>query len=38
MIEELQELDGTKITVIGRVKQNTYSNQTEFVAGIVELE
>ena len=38
MIEELQELGGTKITVIGRVKQNTYSNQTEFVAGIIELE
>ncbi len=38
MIEELQELGGTKITVIGRVKHNNYSEQTEFVAGVVELE
>ena len=38
MIDELQELSGTKIKVVGKVKHNTYSEQTEFVAGLVELE
>ncbi len=38
MIEELQELNGTKIRIVGKVKQSNYSNQPELVAGVVELD
>lgn len=38
MIEELQEMRGTKISIIGRAKQNSYSSGLELVADFVEIE
>jgi hypothetical protein len=38
MIEELQEMRGTKISILGRAKENAYSNELELVADFVEME
>ena len=38
MIEELQEMRGTKISILGRAKENNYSNELEIVADFAEME
>ena len=38
MIEELQEMRGTKISILGRAKENTYSNELEIAAEFAEME
>jgi len=38
MIEELQEMAGKKIVVVGKVKDNSFSNQLEISASLVELK
>lgn len=38
LLEELQAMNGKKISVVGKVKENSFSNQIELVASAVELK